>query len=287
MSGSVWALAFALFSWWFGTGIVFLLERGLRHRRLASVAAIAAIGALSLLGIAQSCGRSDAAGAYLGFASSIALWGALELSFLTGLLTGPRRAACAAGCNGWRHFGHGILALLYHELTLLGCGLLVGAICWGQANPTAICTFTLLWVMRESAKLNLFLGVANPAVELLPQRLAHLACYFGHRGVNAFLPVSIAAAAVADVLLVRHAQAASATPQQQATYVLLATLLALAILEHLVLVLPIRADALWTWATRRGARKDAPPAGDATCCTAHGRGIEVDTLPAIGANLGV
>jgi putative photosynthetic complex assembly protein 2 len=286
MTGLAWAVVFALFCWWFGTGLVFLLERWLRSRPRASIGTIAAIGALSLFGIDQSSRMPQAAGAYLGFAASIALWGALELSFLTGLVTGLRPRGCAHGCRGLRHFGHGVLALLHHELALAGCAILVAVVCWDRANPTAACTFTLLWVMRESAKMNLFLGVANPAVELLPQRLAHLACYFGRRGVNAFLPVSIAAATIADALLVRHALDASATPREQIAGVLLGALLALAILEHLLLVLPVRADALWTWATRRRPRSNGPTGGDAMPRAAQGQQIEAEVVPAIGARLG-
>ena len=274
MSGTAWALACALFSWWLGTGLVFLIERGVRERPRAAIGAIVAIGGLSLFGVVQSSRMAQAMGAYVGFASSIGLWGALELSFLTGLVTGPRRHACAPGCRGVRHFGHGVLALLYHELALAACGLLVAALCWNSPNPYAACTYGVLWVMRESAKLNLYLGVANPAVELLPRRLAHLACYFGRRGLNAFLPVSIVAATIVDVVLVRRALADSASPLYQTGGILLAALLALAILEHLLLILPIRADALWTWATRRDAVPRAtgalPPDGGAAQCASHG-----------------
>jgi len=274
MSGTAWALACALFSWWLGTGLVFLLERAVRDRPRAALGAIVAIGGLSLVGVVQSSQMPQAMGAYLGFASSIGLWGALELSFLTGLVTGPRRHACAPGCHGARHFGHGVLALLYHELALAACGVLVAALCWNSPNPYAACTYGVLWIMRESAKLNLYLGVANPAVELLPRRLAHLACYFGPRGLNALLPVSIIAATIVDVVLVRRALADSASPLYQTGGILLAALLALAILEHLLLILPIRADALWTWATRRGTVAPGsgalPPDGGAAQCAAHG-----------------
>lgn len=264
MTGIALPIGIALFCWWFGTGIVFLLERAMRGRRSMALAGITLIGALSLLGVMQSRLTAGASGAYLGFASSIALWGALELSFLTGLVTGPRGRPCPGECRGWRHFGHAVVALLHHELALACCAAALVAICWSQVNPTAACTFGLLWVMRESAKLNLFLGVRNPAVELLPERLAHLACYFGSSRINPLLPVSIVAATVADALLVRQALAPAASGQDRVSGMLLATLLALAILEHLVLVLPVRADALWTWATRRNGRGQAPPAGGAT-----------------------
>jgi putative photosynthetic complex assembly protein 2 len=252
-------IGIALFCWWFGTGLVFLLERAVRGRPRAAPAAIAAILGLSLWGVAQSAALTTTAGAYLGFACSIGLWGALELSFLSGLVTGPRVAVtCPRHCSGWRHFGHAVMALLYHELALVICALAVGAICMNQANPTALWTYLLLWVMRESAKLNLFLGVRNTAVELLPRRLEHLAVYFGKRRANPLLPVSISAALVIDGLLIQ--QAGSVAGQDRAADLLLATLLSMAIIEHIVLILPVRADLLWTWATRRKAAQRAPAA---------------------------
>jgi len=264
MSTTLLPVGFALFCWWFGTGIVFLLERAMRQRRQRAIAGIGVMGALSLLGIVESCQVAHDSGAYLAFASSIGLWGALELSFLTGLITGRRVPSCDRDCRGWRHFGHAVQALLYHELALAFFALAVVAICWNQPNPTAACTYGLLWVMRESAKLNLFLGVRNTAVELLPERLAHLARYFGKNRINLLLPLSVVAASIGDILLVRHALAESATNQDRVAGLLLATLLALAIVEHLVLVLPVRADALWTWATRRSNAKAGPPLGGAS-----------------------
>jgi putative photosynthetic complex assembly protein 2 len=279
MNDALSPIAFAVFSWWIGTGLVFIAERAVRGRTQAALSVIFAAGMLSLFGVVQSSGSTQPAGAYLAFASSIGLWGALELSFLTGLVTGPRLEPTTRNSSGTRRFGQAIMALLYHELALIAFGVLVVAVCWNQPNPTAACTYTLLWIMRESAKLNLFLGVRNSAVELLPHRLAHLGSYFGKRKVNLLLPVSIVAATIADVALVRHALSISATPQENVGALLLATLLALAILEHIVLVLPIRADALWIWATRRNGKAEPPADGRA----AQRRRSETDVVATRGA----
>jgi putative photosynthetic complex assembly protein 2 len=278
MNEAMAPVAFAVFSWWIGTGLVFVAERLVRNRAQSAITTIFASGAVSLFCVLQSSLTTEPWGAYLGFAGSIGLWGALELSFLSGLVTGPRRAPSPTGTGMGRRFGQAVMALLYHELALIVCGLVVVAICWHQPNPTAACTYTLLWIMRESAKLNLFLGVRNTAVELLPKRLAHLASYFGTRKLNWLLPVSILGAAIADAVLVRQAISAVVSPQQNVAGFLLATLLGLAIIEHIVLVLPIRADALWIWATRRGG-KIAPP-GDARCARLRG---EPEVVPARSA----
>jgi putative photosynthetic complex assembly protein 2 len=244
-------VAFAAFCWWFGTGAVFLLERAARGRRVAATTTIAAGAGIALAGIARSSSSLLSSAPYLAFACSIVLWGALELGFLTGLLTGPVVARCPAHCHGRRHLGHAIIALLYHELALLAGAGAVAALSWSRPNPTAAWTFGLLWAMRTSAKLNLHLGVLNPGVELLPKRLEHLRVFFGRRRVNELFPVTIAAATLAEVLLLSHSLSSDATAPERVAGLLLSTLLALGILEHLALVLPVRADALWTWATRR------------------------------------
>jgi putative photosynthetic complex assembly protein 2 len=259
VSQSLYPAAFVVLAWWLGTGLVFLLERATRGRPTAALAGIVTFAALALAGVARASMDASAAGAYLGFASSIVLWGALELSFLTGLATGPRRRSCPDQCRGWRHFGHAVQALLYHELALAAAFGTVFAISSNHPNQTAAGTFGLLWVMRESAKLNLFLGVRNPAVELLPRQLEHLRCYFGPRRVNPMLPISVAAAVCAEILLLDRALAPAASHADRVAGLMLATLLALAILEHLMLILPVRADALWTWATRSKAARPARP----------------------------
>jgi putative photosynthetic complex assembly protein 2 len=262
VSDSLNPVAFVVLAWWLGTGLVFLFERATRGRPTAALAGIVAFTAISLAGIARASMNAKAAGAYLGFGSSIVLWGALELSFLTGLATGPRRRPCTQQCPGWRHFVHAVQALLYHELALVAAFGTVLAIGWNHPNPTAAWSFGLLWVMRQSAKLNLFLGVRNPAVELLPRQLEHLRCYFGSRRVTPMLPVSVGAAVFADILLLDRALAPAATHADRVAGLMLATLLALAILEHLMLVLPVRADVLWIWATQaRAARASLPPSG--------------------------
>jgi hypothetical protein len=50
-------------------------------------------------------------------------------------------------------------------------------------------------------------------------------------------------------------------PGPRTGYLLVATLLAVAVLEHLLLVLPLRSSALWRWAMRRSARDAVVEAG--------------------------
>jgi len=128
-------------------------------------------------------------------------------------------------------------------------------------------TFLLLWVMRLSAKLNLFLGVSNHGEELLPGRLRYLATYFGRRSMNLLFPVAVTAATTLAALLWLHAAAPGASAHDSVALALVAAMLTLAVVEHWFMVLPLQGTALWHWAMQRdrashtsGGRAVAQPA---------------------------
>jgi putative photosynthetic complex assembly protein 2 len=247
-------VAFAVLVWWFATGLILLLVRrpkaSFRWSLLA--AGILACGALLLLVAVRE--EATAAGAYIGFGCGVALWGFLELGFLTGLISGTRRHGCAAGCGGWRHFGHAIEAILHHELAIIAAGAAVAAICWDAPNAVGLWTFAVLWVMRQSAKLNLFLGVRNLGEEFLPPHLASLTGYFRRRPLTLLFPLSVTLPTIVAALLVQATLAQEASAFEVTGYLLVAALLALAVLEHWLLVLPLSLDALWRWAMRAERR---------------------------------
>ena len=110
---------------------------------------------------------------------------------------------------------------------------------------------TLLYAMRVSAKLNLYLGVRNLALDFLPPHLLYLGSYFRQRPFNRLMPWSLLAGAVVAGWLIVGAQAT--TGGAQAAHLLLASLLTLALVEHLMMVLPLEPSALWRWALRRPA----------------------------------
>ena len=85
----------------------------------------------------------------------------------------------------------------------------------GSANPTAAWTFTLLYAMRVSAKLNLYLGVRNLALDFLPPRLLYLGSYFRVRRFNALMPWSLLAGAGVVAWLISAAAVLSAPAHAQ------------------------------------------------------------------------
>ena len=107
--------------------------------------------------------------------------------------------------------------------------------------------------MRTSAKLNLFLGVRNLSEEFLPPQLNYLQSFFRRRPMNPLLPLSVLGASAVLLLMILAAADPAATKAQVVGLTLVGTMLAMAIVEHLLLVLPIPSTALWRWAMRRPA----------------------------------
>ena len=237
---------FALLLWWASTGIVLYLDQRPRPTHARSLRGASIVGGLALAGLLASRDMSTAGGACLAFTCAVLIWGWHEMSFLTGRVTGPRRHPCADGCRGVRHFGHAVEAIIHHEIALAATLALVVALAWNATNWVGAATFALLWTMRLSAKLNLFLGVRNPGTELLPAHLRYLASFFGRRPVNALLPVSVAATTLIVIWLTRSALGAGSAFEATG-YGLVAALAALALLEHLFLILPWSVARLWVW----------------------------------------
>jgi len=185
------------------------------------------------------------------------------VSFYTGYVTGPRKHACAPGCRGWRHFGHALQVSIWHELAIV-----VGAVAlWFAAAPgtnrVGFWAFVILWVMHESARINVFLGVRNVSEEFLPEHLAYLKSYFRRAPANWLLPVSIVVPSVVVAWMARAAAAPGATAFDVAGLTLVASLLALAVIEHLFFILPVPDTALWRWALRPRRGSEAAVASGA------------------------
>lgn len=239
-------LLYALLIWFVSTGVIIWLD-GLPKRTFRwSFAAASIVAVAALAGVVRSAADPSAMGAYLGFTCALAIWGWHEMSFLMGLVTGPRREPMPRGVTGWTRFRMAAATLIWHEIAmaLTAGGML--ALTWRQPNQVAAASFIILFVMRVSAKLNIFLGVPNLTVDFLPAHLAYLKSYFRIRVFNPLFPVSVAAGSVATILLAEGA--AIAPTGTAAGWTMLAMLVGLATLEHWFLVLPFRDAALWRWA---------------------------------------
>ena len=240
--------------WWLST--VFLLYRtGMPRSSSFMTLSVAVVG--SLLGIffiLLSRGDYSVMGAYVAFVSALAIWSVHETSYLLGYVTGPRALACPPDVSPWRRFWYGVAASLYHEIAVVLTAGLIALMTWDSPNRVALWTFTVLWLMRWSAKLNIFLGVRNLHSEYWPPDLQYLGSYARQKNMNILFPWSVLGAATGVVLMVLAAIESADDPTQRAAMMLVASILSLALLEHLFLMLRIPDETLW----RLGARSRSP-----------------------------
>jgi putative photosynthetic complex assembly protein 2 len=239
-------VSYALFLWWFSTGVVIVLDRLPARTYVWSMIGATVVAMAALYGLSASSVDASVAGAYCAFSCALLVWGWNELSFLLGFVTGPRHAPCPSGVSGWARFRYATATLIYHEVAILGTGALILALTANGENQFGAWTFAILWGMRLSAKLNVFFGVPNLTEELLPDHLKYLQTYFRNRPMNMFFPVSIT---VSMILVVWIAGMAGVAPRpfESVGYLFLLSLMSLAILEHWFLVLPLSSVKLWSW----------------------------------------
>jgi putative photosynthetic complex assembly protein 2 len=246
------AIVLALLGWWLSTGIILYLNLLPRSTHRYSVGAFAATAALGLAALPEVSAGSSTTSVLAGFAIALLVWGALEISYLMGFLTGSNKRPCREGARGWERFRLALATSLHHELAVIAAGLAIYWLTLG-GNPAAVGTYLTLWLMRWSAKLNLYLGVSNFNEHWLPARNRYLLTYMRKRSMNALMPFSIG---ISGLVAAQLAMSAATTPEpaQQLALSLVCTLLVLAIAEHIFLVVPLRDSALWQWAISAAGR---------------------------------
>ena len=250
-------LVFALVMWFIGTAAVVWLDSRPRETFRASFTLAGVVAVMATAAVWWSAKDASWGGAYLGFAAAILIWGWHEMGFLMGFVAGPNRAALPAGVTGRARFRAATATVIHHEIAIAATALLLFMLTWGQANQAAPLTFLLLFVLRLSAKFNLFLGVPNLSDEVFPAHLAYLKTYFRKRPFNALMPVSLLGAALLAWWAWTIAEFAPEKSGLAVTGTLLAGLAALGLVEHLFLVLPLRDAKMWHWAS---AKKQAAQA---------------------------
>ena len=245
----VWACVFTALCWWLGTGVILWLDRLPARSFRFSLAGWTVLLALSFWGVAHSMQEVSVFNAYLAFGSVIVMWGWHELAFLTGWITGPRKTPLDAGATGWPRFVQSVQVMLYHELALLANFAVLWWMQAGQVSHVAICPFALLWCMRLSAKLNLFFGVPFVGEQYLPVHLRYIGSYFKQAPITWCFYITMGVSCVAWGWMVWEVQ--SGLVLVNAAWVLLSSLLGLAIIEHLLMVFALPLQKLWGWAMVR------------------------------------
>ena len=251
MSDSPWLAALmALFLWWFSTGIILwrvrVADNGTAQDHLNSV--IMGLPSLIVGFVAARASLTDLSptGIYLAFFAAIAIWGWIELAFLSGVITGPNREPCPPFVTTKDRFWRAVGTIAWHELALIAPLVVLGTASLNAVNPFAFATFGLLFFARISAKLNLFFGVPRINTQFLPKPLSHLPSHFRYGRITAMFPISVSALTVASALLLERAINVD-TPAMMVGYALLTCLCLLALLEHWFMVLPLPDEKLWRW----------------------------------------
>ncbi|MGR3468191.1 MAG: putative photosynthetic complex assembly protein PuhE, partial [Shimia sp.] len=188
----------------------------------------------------------DVTHAYVGFIAALAVWGWIELAFLSGVVTGPRRAPLGAEVAGLARFRGAWAIVAWHEIALLAGLVALVAIAWGAPNAMAAWTYGVLYLARVLAKLNLFLGVPGINLEAIPRALSHVPSCFRRGPPGWFFAGSITLLGLLTALLIAQLGGA-ASDAERVSLGLLAALAALATFEHWMMLLPLADTKMWRW----------------------------------------
>ncbi|MFD1509892.1 putative photosynthetic complex assembly protein PuhE [Lacimonas salitolerans] len=251
MPNDPWIAALAaLFLWWFSTGAILVIvrladRRGGRAGLVATLAGLPVLG-LGIWGYLVTLDATGVAAAYYGFLAALAIWGWIELAFLTGIVTGPNLRPCPDDLPEWERFIRAWGTVAYHEMALLAAMLFIWIAGHGAENIFGLWTFVVLYVARISAKLNLYFGVPRINTEFIPGALQHLPSHFRIRRANWLFPISVTGLSFAVACWLERLFAVD-TPGEIVGFALLAAITALALVEHWLMVVPLPDAKLWRW----------------------------------------
>ena len=243
----VLALVIALLGWWISTGVVLFLNHLPATTYPWSIFFATVLLLVSLISVPTFANNVSYLFVLISFFQGLLIWGWLEMTYLMGFLTGPRKEECPKEVEGWLRFWLALKISLYHELAVVCFGLLLIYLTFDTPNSVAGYTYVTLWGMRWSAKLNLFLGVLNYNSDWLPSGLAYVKSYVRFRRMNFIFPFSICCGLSAVVFFFSLSQVGELDASSLG-YLIVGCLVLLAILEHCFLMLPVKDAALWNWA---------------------------------------
>ena len=250
--GIPWVAAcMAVFVWWFLTGLLLFIVKKIdqinesAHHLTLVILTPVLLGGCFLYW--HSMSSVTLASVYISFLGSLLIWAWFELAFLTGFLTGPVKTNCPPNISNGERFFHAWRNMAYSEVGLLSVLLTLTLISASAENRVGLWTFWILFFARICAKLNLFLGVPNVNTEFLPSPVKHLASYFKVGGTSWFFPISISIISFTLFFWVDRIFSIQSDDILVVGYTLLASLTALALVEHWFMVVPIRDAELWKW----------------------------------------
>ncbi len=247
------ALLAALFGWWFCTGIILFLNHLPTRTYRWSILGATILMVLSVFTVSTVGDDLSRKGVLLSFVQGLLVWGWLEITYLMGFLTGPLKEPCPKGIGEWRRFWLALKTSLYHEVAVVAFAILLIYLTFDKQNPLAGYTFVTLWLMRWSAKLNLFLGVLNYNSDWLPSGISYLKSYVRFRRMNVLFPVSVCIGVAAATFFFLNSQTSNSDASSFSS-IIIGVLIGFAVLEHCFLMLPINDAVLWNWVVPRSGQ---------------------------------
>lgn len=220
--------------WWLATGLVVAIQRDDETR----VVALAVATALACVGgwlIRERRMDATPAGARASLLGGSLIWAWIAVTFYAGWIVGPGPGSAAVGGMGPGPSLALALDVLratsWNEAVSLGCLVGAWALCRGAPNRLGFQVLLLFWGMHQLARLNIFVGVVNPATRFLPERLLWLADYFGPERNTPFLALSVLLLVVVAGVLLHRARTADGAFGRHAA-AMLGVLVVLGALEH-------------------------------------------------------
>jgi putative photosynthetic complex assembly protein 2 len=228
--------------WWLVTGVIVALQRN-EWTKLGAWIISTGVAIYAVYVMHDARMERTASSARRTFLAATAVWMWINVALYGGWIVGPGHAASVTGAPTLLRATEAIVSLLWHELL---CVLLL-FVTWlhvrRSPNRLAFSALATYWTVLQVAKLNIFVGVANPGARFLPPHLQFLLSYYGPPENSGWLPVSFfTAVGVALIFWWNGWQTKDAFLRQSRA--LLAMLIALAALEYLLL--GVHSDApLW------------------------------------------
>lgn len=236
-----------------------MLDRMPRRTHYISQMVATVLALVAFYFLFKSTSEMTTMAAYQAFVAAIMIWGWHELAFLLGIVTGPRPMPCPEGATTSKRFLYAVKALAYHEIAIFMTLILIWVISKGEVNQVGFWTFSVLFGMRLSAKLNIFLGVPHINVEFIPSHLDFLKSYFARREMNWLFPISVTVSTLLGAYVFHAAFLTAVTEFEIVSYMLIGTFILLGMLEHWLLVLRIPDSVLWAWAMKATPSKKNNP----------------------------
>ncbi len=243
-------ITLVLLFWWVATGLIIAMQRA-GWTRVSALIVATILGVYGFWELRSSANDDSALGARRSFTGGALLWGWVSVTFYGGYLTGFHVDALGIPAPSWALVLPAIKATLLSDVAAL---LLMGAVALllhGERNKSGLWGLVIFWAVQQVAKLNVFLGVENPAGNFLPPHLAYLRQFFGPLQNSWFLGVSIAALSAATIATGWLCLRAPTEGKRQAG-ILYATILGLAVFEIVILGIPLETTPWDSFLRARG-----------------------------------